>query len=90
MPPEWYEIQFIHFSRFYEIFDQSDGSNVASGVPGSMAQLEAKIKTLKAMLKEIKKESEGTCSCATAACNATEDAKKGLTRLYQANSSLKK
>jgi hypothetical protein len=77
-------------AAFMRFLTKVMGGNVASEVSGSMAQLEAMIKTLKAMLKEIKKESEGTCSCATAACNATEDAKKGLTTLYQANSSLKK
>ena len=66
------------------------GGNASARVAGSMEQLNAKMKSLEAMVKEVKKESGGACSRATAACNAAEDTKKALVKLHQANTSLKK
>ena len=88
--PEWDEVQFSIFAAFIQFLTKVTDGNAAAGVAGSMAQLEAKMKTLEAMLKEIKKESGGACLHAIAACNTVEDSKKALNKLYQANMSLKR
>ena len=64
--------------------------NASAGVAGSMEQLNAKFKSLEAMFMEVKKELGGACLHATAACDAVEDIKKVLGKLYQANTTLKK
>jgi ribosomal protein L12E/L44/L45/RPP1/RPP2 len=52
--------------------------------------LESKLKNLDNTLKEVKKEVVAAASRATSATNAAEDAKKSITKLYQANTTLKK
>jgi uncharacterized coiled-coil DUF342 family protein len=55
-----------------------------------VASLDSKIKNLDNAIKEVKKDAAAAHQRATTANNATDDAKKTLTKLYQANSTLKK
>jgi hypothetical protein len=66
------------------------GGNAAAGVVGSVASLDSKLKNLKNSFKELKKEAAAASAHATTANNTTEDVKGKLTKLYQANLSLKK
>ena len=75
------------FMRF--LTKVTDG-NAAAGVAGTVASLESKLKNLDNSIKELKKEAVAAASRATAANNAAEDAKKSITKLYQANTTLKK
>jgi hypothetical protein len=52
--------------------------------------LESKLKNLDNTLKEVKKEVVAAASRTTSATNAADDAKKSITKLYQANTALKK
>ncbi len=65
------------------------GGNAAARMAGTVASLDSKIKNLDVLIKEVKKEAAAANSRATAANNATEDATKNLTKLYQTNASLK-
>ncbi len=55
-----------------------------------MVSIDSKLKNLKNMLKEVKKEAAAATAQATTANNAAEDVKGKLTKLYQANTLLKK
>jgi hypothetical protein len=66
------------------------GGNAAARVGGSVATIEAKLKLLNTALKEVKKEAAVATTWATSSNNAAEDAKLKLTKLYQANPTLKK
>ena len=66
------------------------GGNAAAGMAGMVASLDSKLKNLDNTIKEVKKEAVAAGTRATAATNAAEEAKKNLTKLYQANSTLKK
>ncbi len=75
------------FMRF--LTKVTDG-NVAAGVAGSVASLKNKIENLNYTLKEVKKEAAAATTRATTANNSAKDAKTKLTKLYQANPTLKK
>jgi hypothetical protein len=75
---------------FMQFLAKVTGGNVAAGMGGSVAALEAKLKILDTTLKEVKKEAEAATARATLAPNAAEDAKMKLNKLYQANSTLMK
>ena len=77
-------------AAFMRFLPKVTGGNAAAGVAGSMASLDSKLKNLKNSLKELKKEAAAASAHATTANNAAEDVKGKLTRLYQANLSLKK
>ena len=66
------------------------GGNTAAGMAGTVASFDSKLKNLDNTIKEVKKEAVAAGARATAATNAAEEAKKNLTKLYQANSTLKK
>ena len=66
------------------------GGNAAAGMAGTVALLDSKIKNLDNAIKEVKKDAAAAHQRATTANNAADDAKKMLTKLYQANSTLKK
>ena len=78
---KWDEVRFL---------TKMTGRNAAAGVAGTVASLESKLKNLDNIIKEVKKEAVAATSRATAANNAAEDAKKSITKLYQANTTLKK
>jgi hypothetical protein len=59
-------------------------------VAGGVVSIDSKLKNLKNMLKEVKKEAAAATAQATTANNAAEDVKGKLTKLYQANTLLKK
>ena len=77
-------------AAFMRFLTKVTGGNAAAGVAGTVASLEAKLKNLDNSIKELKKEAAAAASRATAANNAAEDAKKSITKLYQANTTLKK
>ncbi len=77
-------------AAFMRFLTKVTGGNAAAGVAGSVALLDSKLKNLKNPLKELKKEAAAASAHATTANNAAEDVKGKLTKLYQANSSLKK
>ena len=77
-------------AAFMRFLTKVTGGNAAAGVAGIVASLESKLKNLDNTLKEVKKEVVAAASRATSATNAAEDAKKSITKLYQANTTLKK
>ena len=66
------------------------GGNPAARVAGTVASLDSKLKNLDNTIKEVKKEAVAAASRAMSATNAAKDAKKSITKLYQANTTLKK
>jgi ribosomal protein L12E/L44/L45/RPP1/RPP2 len=77
-------------AAFMRFLTKVTGGNAAAGMAGTVAALESKLKNLDNSIKEVKKEAAAATARAATANNAAEDAKKNLTKLYQANSSLKK
>ena len=77
-------------AAFMRFLTKVTGGNAAAGVAGTVASLDSKIRNLDNTIKEVKKEAVAAASRATAANNAAEDAKKSITKLYQANTTLKK
>ena len=77
-------------AAFMQFLTKVTGGNAAAGVAGTVALLENKLKNLDNTLKEVKKEAAAASSRATTAGNAAEEAKSKLTKLYQANPTLKK
>ena len=77
-------------AAFMRFLTKVTGGNAAAGMGGTVASLDSKIKTLDHTIKEVKKEATAASARATAAANAAEEQKKNLTKLYQANSTLKK
>jgi len=75
---------------FMRFLTKATGRNAAASVAGTVAALENKLKNLDNAIKEVKKEAVAAASCAMSATNAAEDAKKSITKLYQANTTLKK
>jgi hypothetical protein len=81
---------FLISAAFMQFLMKVTGGNAAAGVGGSVVAIEAKLKLLDTALKEVKKEAAAATARATLATNAAEDAKTKLTKLYQANLTLKK
>jgi hypothetical protein len=77
-------------AAFMQFLMKITGGNEAAGVARSVAALKNKLKNLNNTLKEVKKEAAAATTRATTANNAAEDAKGKLTKLYHANSTLKK
>jgi hypothetical protein len=77
-------------AAFMQFSTKVTGGNAAAGVGSSVAALEAKLKLFNTTLKEVKKEVAAATARATLAINVAEDAKTKLTKLFQANSTLKK
>ena len=77
----------VAFMRF---LTKVTGGNAAANVAGTVAALENKLKNLDNAIKEVKKETVAVASRATSATNAAEEARKSITKLYQANTTLKK
>jgi len=77
-------------AAFMRFLTKVTGGNAAAGVAGTVAALENKLKNLDNAIKEVKKEVVVATSHATSTTNAAEDAKKRITKLYQANTTLKK
>jgi hypothetical protein len=66
------------------------GGNAAAGVAGSVAWIDSKLNNLENTLKEVRKEAAAATVRATTANNVAKDVKGKLTKLYQANTLLKK
>ena len=77
-------------AAFMRFLTKVTGGNAAAGVAGSVSALETKLKNLDNSVKEAKKEALVAAARATTANNIVEDVKGKLTKLYQANSTLKK
>ena len=77
-------------AAFMRFLTKVTGGNAAAGMAGTVASLDSKIKNLDNAIKEVKKDAAAAHQRATTANNAADDAKKTLTKLYQANSTLKK
>ena len=77
-------------AAFMRFLTKVTGGNAAAGMAGTVASLDSKIKNLGNAIKEVKKDAAAAHQRATTANNAADDAKKTLTKLYQANSTLKK
>jgi ribosomal protein L12E/L44/L45/RPP1/RPP2 len=77
-------------AAFMRFLTKVTGGNAAAGMAGTVASLDSKLKNLDNIIKEVKKDAAAANQRATTANNAAEDAKKTLTKLYQANSTLKK
>jgi hypothetical protein len=77
-------------AAFMRFLTKVTGGNAVAGVGGSVAALENKLKNIDLVIKELKKDATAVASRSTSASTATEDAKKSLIKLYQANPTLKK
>ena len=77
-------------AAFMRFLTKVTGGNAAAGMAGTVASLDSKIKNLDNAIKEVKKDAAAAHQRATTDNNAADDAKKMLTKLYQANSTLKK
>jgi hypothetical protein len=77
-------------AAFMRFFTKVTGGNAVAGVAGSVLALDSKLKNLKNTINEVKKEAAAAAARATMANNVAEDVKGKLTKLYQANATLKK
>jgi hypothetical protein len=77
-------------AAFVQFLTKQTGGNVSTGVGGQMQVVNDKIKTIKALAKEAKKESSNAVARTTMASSTADDVKKKLNSLQANNPTLKK